>query len=73
MGKQVKVSEKLYIGKAIKFARKKQKMTQLELGEKTQLSRSFICDIENGRYLPSSLNLIKICKILDLDLNKILL
>lgn len=62
---------KVYIGLVIKDARGKKKITQAELGARTELSRSFICDIENGRYMPSTLNLLKICKVLEIDLNRI--
>lgn len=66
-------SDKRYIGHVIKNARKDKRMTQEKLGIKTDLSRSFICDVENGRYMPSSINLIRICRVLELDLNEILL
>lgn len=41
------------IGKRIKEARKKAKLTQQELAQKTNLSRSYIGDIEIDRYNPS--------------------
>lgn len=41
------------IGQRIKEARKNAGLTQLELAEKTKLSRSYIGDIEKDRYNPS--------------------
>jgi repressor LexA len=41
------------IGQRIKNARKNASLTQLELAEKTKLSRSYIGDIEKDRYNPS--------------------
>lgn len=41
------------IGQRIKNARKNAGLTQLELAEKTKLSRSYIGDIEKDRYNPS--------------------
>lgn len=41
------------IGERIKEARKSARLTQLELAKKTELSRSYIGDIEKDRYNPS--------------------
>lgn len=41
------------IGQRIKKARKEAKLTQMELAKKTNLSRSYIGDIEIDRYNPS--------------------
>ena len=41
------------IGERIKIARKSAGLTQLELAKKTDLSRSYIGDIEKDRYNPS--------------------
>jgi len=41
------------IGERIKEARKSAGLTQLELAKKTELSRSYIGDIEKDRYNPS--------------------
>ena len=41
------------IGQRIKKARKDAKLTQMELAKKTNLSRSYIGDIEIDRYNPS--------------------
>ncbi|HEY8390663.1 MAG TPA: helix-turn-helix transcriptional regulator [Clostridia bacterium] len=41
------------IGNNIKKYRIAQKMTQKELAEKANISRSYLADVENGRYNPS--------------------
>lgn len=41
------------IGQRIKEARKSARLAQLELAKKTDLSRSYIGDIEKDRYNPS--------------------
>lgn len=41
------------IGDNIKKYRMAQKMTQKELAEKANISRSYLADVENGRYNPS--------------------
>lgn len=41
------------IGKNIKNYRKEKIMTQKELAEKANISRSYLADVENGRYNPS--------------------
>ena len=60
---------KKIIGEKIKEARTKKGLTQVELSEKTGLSRSYISDIENGRYLPSILTLLTVANELKIDLN----
>ncbi|MCY6958829.1 helix-turn-helix domain-containing protein [Clostridium brassicae] len=41
------------IGENIKTVRKDQGLTQKELAQKANISRSYLADIENGRYNPS--------------------
>lgn len=41
------------IGGNIKIYRKKQGLTQKELAEKANISRSYLADVENNRYNPS--------------------
>lgn len=41
------------IGKNIKFYRKQKKLTQVELAERANLSRSYLADVEGDRYNPS--------------------
>ncbi|WP_194190839.1 helix-turn-helix domain-containing protein [Clostridium chrysemydis] len=59
------------LGIAIKEARKKAKLTQQDLSEKTSISRNYISDIECGRYVPSFEKVIELSNFLDLDLNLI--
>ncbi|HBV97737.1 MAG: iduronate sulfatase [Peptococcaceae bacterium BICA1-7] len=57
------------IGKKIKESRLEKGLTQLEVSEKTGLSRNYISDIENGRYAPSVEALTSIAACLTMDLN----
>ncbi|MGG3426904.1 helix-turn-helix transcriptional regulator [Bacillus licheniformis] len=57
------------LGALIKNQRCKKKLTQLELAEQTGLSRSYISDIENGRYIPGASTLTSLAICIDLDLN----
>lgn len=56
------------IGQQIKSARIKKKKTQTEVSEATGLSRSYISDIENGRYAPSVESLVTLASYLNLNL-----
>ncbi|WP_040209818.1 helix-turn-helix domain-containing protein [Clostridium polynesiense] len=60
---------KILIGQTIAEKRKKLNLTQHELAEKTDLSRSYIADLEAGRYTPSIKSLVAISAVLELDLN----
>lgn len=62
-------NQKKVIGQAISTKRKKLKLTQQELADKTELSRSYISDVEAGRYTPSIKSLLAISTALELDLN----
>jgi len=57
------------IGQTIAQARANCDLTQKELAAKAELSRSYICDIENDRYMPSVRTLLRLAKILHVDLN----
>lgn len=57
------------IGQTIARARVGSNLTQKELSAKAGLSRSYICDIENDRYMPSVRTLLLLAKILKVDLN----
>lgn len=59
------------IGNIIKESRKNKKFTQLEVATKADISRNYLCDIENNRYMPSVKVLINLAKILQFDLNSI--
>lgn len=64
--------QKEIIGKVIRTNRQENNLTQLQVSELTKLSRNYISDIENGRYMPSVDALCKLAKCLDLDLNFLL-
>lgn len=64
--------QKETIGKMIKAKRREKNLTQLQVSETTSLSRNYISDIENGRYMPSVNALTKLAKCLNLDLNFLL-
>lgn len=57
------------LGRAVKTARKKKSLTQQGLSEKLNISRSYLADIECGRYVPSAEKLIVIAETLEIDLN----
>ncbi|MBU3176057.1 helix-turn-helix domain-containing protein [Clostridium estertheticum] len=64
--------QKKIIGDLISKNRNEMELTQLQLAEKSLLSRSYIADIEAGRYTPSVKSLISIANVLNLDLNFLL-
>ena len=64
--------QKKMIGDIISKHRNEMNLTQLQLAEKSMLSRSYIADIEAGRYTPSVKSLVSIANILNLDLNFLL-
>lgn len=55
------------VGERIKFYRKEKGLTQKELAEKANLSRSHIASIEGNQYTPSLTTLIEIAKALGID------
>lgn len=57
------------MGAAIKQRRKEKGIKQSDVSLSTGISRSYISDIENGRYRPSVDALSKLATCLDLDLN----
>ena len=57
------------LGEKVMAARKAANFSQQAVAKKTGLSRSYICDIENGRYRPSIKALVKIASVIKLDLN----
>lgn len=67
-----KMNNKRIIGKAIKNKRIKVGKTQTRVSEDTGISRSYLSDVENGRYMPSVETLIKLASYLELDLNFLL-
>lgn len=60
------------IGGKIKTLRKERKLTQVELAKKSNISRSYLTDIENDRYNPSVETLKAIANSLDVKLSDIL-
>lgn len=61
--------DKKVLGSKIKQVRKIKNMRQDDLATKSNLSRTYICDIENGRYNPSLQSLLKISGALGVQLN----
>jgi len=61
--------DKKALGSVIKQKRSEAGMTQDQLSMATKLSRSYISDVESGRYMPSLNALSKIAICLDIDLN----
>lgn len=57
------------LGALIQSKRKEQHLKQTEMAEALGLSRTYLSDIENGRYLPSTKTLSKIAIFINLDLN----
>ncbi|MCL7873498.1 helix-turn-helix domain-containing protein [Bacillus altitudinis] len=57
------------LGDLIKKERKANNLKQNEMAEKLGLSRTYLSDIENGRYLPGTNTLLRIAICIDLDLN----
>ena len=60
------------IGENIRLNRDKSGMTQDELAEKVGISRNYISDLENDRYIPSVKTLTKIAKVLNMNLDFLL-
>ncbi|TZE81977.1 helix-turn-helix domain-containing protein [Calorimonas adulescens] len=60
------------IGANIKKYRKQAGLTQQELADKANISRSYLADVENGRYNPSLETLNSIAKVLNIKVSDIL-
>lgn len=60
------------IGKNVKQFRKLRKLTQVELAEKANLSRSYLADLEGDRYNPSVESLTSIAKVLNVGVHVLL-
>lgn len=61
--------DKKMLGDTIQTGRKAAGLTQHELAKNAVLSRSYLADIESGRYFPSTPVLVRIAKCINLDLN----
>ena len=59
------------LGENIKLYRKKQKLTQVQLADKANISRSYLADVENNRYNPSVDTLKNISNALGVNLNEL--
>lgn len=66
-----RVIDKKALGAFIRGQRKNKNLNQSDVSAITGLSRNYISDIENGRYVPSTDALSKLGVCLDLDLNAI--
>lgn len=64
--------EKIYIGQVIKNKRIKHNFTQKQVANGIGLSRNYLSDIENGRYIPSVITLSRLASYLEIDLNFLL-
>ena len=62
----------LSVGKRIKNRRKEIGITQLQIQEQTSISSGNLSCIENDKYLPSSLALLELSKILECSMEWIL-
>ncbi|AQZ45604.1 helix-turn-helix domain-containing protein [Paenibacillus larvae] len=66
------MTNKKAIGLAVKKARKNKGLTQAQVATKSGLSRTYICDVENGRYCPSVDSLLKIAGALGVTADDVL-
>ncbi len=64
-----KTEAQIIVGQAIKNKRKSKNLTQREVSKKADISRSYLSDVENGRYMPSLISLVKVATYLEMDLN----
>lgn len=65
------VTDLMTVGERIKMLRKERKLTQLQLADKANLSRSYLGDIERDRYNPSLATLKTIADALDIHVSEI--
>lgn len=61
------------IGRRIANARKASQMTQAELSEKIDISEKYLSRIECGKQLPSIVIVAKICEVLNISADHLLL
>ena len=59
-------------GKVIKQIREEQGLSQQELADYAELDRSYISDMERGRYNPTLLTIYKLSEILKIKPNKLI-
>lgn len=60
------------VGKKVRYARKKQELTQREIARRTELSISTIKKIEQGNQVPRKITLQKIADALDMSLEELI-
>lgn len=60
------------LAERLKIARKTKKLSQESLGELIGLTRTSICNIENGNQYVTYESLLKICNVLEVDPNFLL-
>lgn len=65
----MKQEKQHYIGQVIKSKRIQKNLTQNEVAENIGISRNYLSDIENGRYMPSVTTLSELASYLQIDLN----
>ncbi|PFI52431.1 transcriptional regulator [Bacillus cereus] len=63
------MNEKETLGNIIKNSRKNKGLLQVEVAESTDISRNYLSDIENDRYVPSLKTFLRLACFLELDLN----
>lgn len=61
------------LGKRVAAIRRKRKLTQEQLAEQTELSNIYISHIENSRSIPSLETLMKLCGVLQVTPDELLL
>ncbi|PDY44525.1 helix-turn-helix domain-containing protein [Bacillus pseudomycoides] len=57
------------LGMIIKKSRQNKKLRQIEVSKSASISRNYLSDIENDRYIPSLKTFLRLASILELDLN----
>lgn len=67
----LKEDKQLIIGKIIRKARISKKQTQQEVAKAIGISRNYLSDVENGRYMPSVETLFALVAYLKIDLNSV--
>ncbi len=60
------------VGQRLKYWRKQKGYTQAQLAEKTNMSRSYVADVERDRYNPSVETLSSIAKALNIPVSNLL-
>ncbi|MFS1513602.1 helix-turn-helix domain-containing protein [Chengkuizengella sp. SCS-71B] len=65
-------TEQMSVGKNIKRVRKAKKITQNELANMSNMSRSYLADIERDRYNPSVVSLKRIAESLEINLSSLI-